>query len=66
MKSIVLNVVKKYGVETGKEFPYSRVGLILTDKYLICPIIGTTLIGGMNYDRNEAQWYNELLNDLLC
>ena len=42
------------GWRLGKEFPYSRVGLILTDKYLIYPTaVGTALIGGMNYDRND-------------
>lgn len=41
------------GWRLGKEFPYSRVGLILTGRYFVYPLIGTTLIGGMSYDRNE-------------
>lgn len=43
------------GWRLGKEFPYSRVGLILTDKYLIYPLIGTTLIGGMNYEKGDNE-----------
>lgn len=30
-----------------------RVWNALTGKYFVYPLIGTTLIGGMNYDRNE-------------
>lgn len=42
------------GWRLGKEFPYSRVGLILTGRYFIYPTaVGTALIGGMSYDRNE-------------
>jgi len=32
---------------------YKRVWNALTGKYFIYPLIGTTLIGGMNYDKND-------------
>lgn len=49
--------------ESGNEHSYmpsylnmkhpKRVWNALTGKYFVYPLIGTTLIGGMNYDRNE-------------
>ena len=30
-----------------------RVWNALTGKYFVYPLIGTTLIGGMNYDKND-------------
>ena len=42
-----------WGGDWGRNILEAFLGLILTDKYLIYPLIGTTLMKGMNYNKND-------------